>query len=363
MPSLLSPRIILIMNPKFRNFLVILIIIFVGLNVSLIYLGFFRPQLSTQIETIKPLSANFETQISPTTVNIQKQKGKMFMVGIPDKVLSNETIKFLTDNNIGGVVLLGNNIEDETQLKKLTSDLKEKVAKDILIAIDQEGGTVVRIKWDKYKDLSARDIGNKKDTNLAYEIALYRGKLLKELGINVILGPVADISNKNSFMYDRSFGSDAKTVTEMVAASVRGYKDAGIHSVLKHFPGHGKTTTDSHQEFPMINLGLEQLKKDDFLPFKAGIDAGAEIVMLGHIINTDIDSKPASLSKKYIELLEQELGFEGVVITDDLSMTGKINSSIPWGINLTLQSRDHVKALIENFVPEGKYYSLVENLE
>lgn len=352
------------MNPKFRNLLIILILIFVGLNLSLIYLGFFRPSQTTNLDSIKPINEEQGDMIAtPTNVNVEVEKGKMFMVGIPDKVLSSETINFLKDNKIGGVVLLGNNIENEEQLKRLTTDLKEKVAKDILIAIDQEGGTVVRIKWDKYKDLSARDIGNKKDINFAYEVSLYRGRLLKDLGINVILGPVADIANKNSFMYDRSFGSDAKTVSDMVAASVRGYKDAGIHSVLKHFPGHGKTTTDSHQEFPVINLTLEQLKKDDLLPFKAGIDAGAKMVMFGHIINTDIDSKPASLSKKYVELLEKELGFEGVVITDDLSMTGKINSAISWGINLTLQSKEHVKGLMKDFTPEGKYYSKIEDLK
>lgn len=283
-----------------------------------------------------------------------ERKGILFMVGIPDTKLGASTIKFLKDNKIGGVVLLGSNIVNKEQLKQLTTDLREKVNPDMLVAIDQEGGTVVRIPWDPYKEYSARDLGDKNDLEFAFTVAKERAKLLREVGIDIILGPVADIADKDSFMYDRSFSNDPEKVAQYVEQFVKAQKEEKIISVLKHFPGHGKTTTDSHQTFPLIELSGEALEKE-MLPFKRGIAAGAELVMMGHIINKNIDTQPSSISKKYIDILENQLGFEGIIITDDLKMTGKIDQSVNWGINLTIEDNQKVLNRINSVKPEEKY--------
>ncbi|HEX9804096.1 MAG TPA: glycoside hydrolase family 3 N-terminal domain-containing protein [Candidatus Dojkabacteria bacterium] len=304
------------------------------------------------------------TQLKISTMSLEEKQGLLTMVGIPDKILSQSTIDFLKDNHIGGVVLLANNIESESQLKQLTKDLRNKVDKNLLIAIDQEGGLVTRINWDPYKSMSARDIGDSGDLELAYKIGFERGVMLLEYDINVILGPVADIAyERDSFIYERSFGSDPEKVADFVEATVKGQREAGIITVLKHFPGHGKTSTDSHLRLPIIDASLEELKTSDFLPFERGIAAGAEVIMFGHIINPQIDpDTPSSISTKYLDILMNDLSFNGVVITDDLKMSGGIDGSIGWGINLYIESTDKYSALISRIVPEDEYLYKVVNL-
>lgn len=287
------------------------------------------------------------------TISSDERSGALLMVGIPDTLLTDSTITFLNDNKILGVILLQHNIQNPNQVKKLTSDLREKVDEHLLIAIDQEGGTVIRIPWDEYADVSARTIGNTGDTNYAYTIAKYRSDLLLDLGINVILGPVADIAyTNNSFLYDRSFGSNPDTVSAFVEATVRAQKDAGIITVLKHFPGHGDTTTDSHFSLPVINKSKETLITAEFIPFKAGIDAGAEMVMLGHIVNPQISNNPASIDSIYRQILNEKLGFNGIIITDDLKMSGGIETGIGWGINMLIDSKDKVSDLKSTYQTE-----------
>ena len=269
-------------------------------------------------------------------MNKKERKGLLLMVGIKDKILSQETIKILKDNNIMGVILFNYNIEDENQLKQLTSDLRKYVNPNMLISIDQEGGEVNRIKFDKLKNISPKMIGDTNSDEYAYEIAYQKSKFLLDLGINMILGPLCDIPNDtNSYIYNRSFSTNTDKVAEMAAITVKAQRDAGIISVLKHFPGHGDTTVNSHDDFPYINKTTNELDIKEFIPFKKGIEAGAEMVLVSHIKNEYIDNKiPASMSKIYADILEKDLGFDGVVITDDLAMTGKIDKGINFGINL-----------------------------
>lgn len=266
----------------------------------------------------------------------KERKGLLLMVGIKDKVLSKETIKTLKDNNIMGVILFSYNIENEKQLKQLTSDLRKYVNTNMLISIDQEGGEVNRINFDKLKNISPKNIGDSNSAEYAYKIAYQKSKFLLDLGINMILGPLCDIpSDTNSYLYNRSFSTNMNIVSEMVSNTVKAQKDAGIISVLKHFPGHGDTVVNSHNDFPRIDKTTNELFANEFIPFKSGIEAGAEIVLVSHIKNKYIDNKyPASMSKKYANILEKELGFNGVIITDDLAMTGSIDNGINFGINL-----------------------------
>jgi len=297
-------------------------------------------------------------------MSVQEKRGALFMVSIPDSTLSQDTIKYLKDNHIYGVILFSNNVQSETQLKQLTTDLRDKVDKRLFIAIDQEGGSVLRISWDNYSDVSARETGNKNDLNYTKEIADYRAKLLKDLRINMLLGPVADVADGNSFMYSRTFSSNPDKVADNVEQTVKSNQEEKVLSAIKHFPGHGRTTTDSHQDFPVINLKIDQLQSHEFVPFKAGIDSSAELVMLGHIINPQIDAdNPASMSFKYVEILEKDLGFEGVVITDDLKMTGQINGGIDWGINLDAEPQQDVIRRMGTIEPQDKYVRKVLELK
>lgn len=292
-----------------------------------------------------------------TKMTEKEKQGELVMSSIPDKVLSNTTIDFLKRNHINAVILMGNNIENDEQLINLTKDLRSKVNSNMLIAIDQEGGTVSRISWEPHSKISQKQIGDMNDLDYAYKIAFERGQFLKERGINVILGPVADIAyTPNSFMIDRAFGSDPKKVSDFVRQSVRGYKNAGVVPVLKHFPGHGNTNVDSHESFPTINVGLEELTNTDLLPFKAGLEEGAEIIMLGHIINPQIDTDlPASISEKFLKYSETIFDKDFVLMTDDLKMSGQIEGGSGWAINIIIESESAIENRISKIVPRDKY--------
>ena len=166
----------------------------------------------------------------------------------------------------------------------------------------------------------------------------------------MILGPLCDIPNDtNSYLYNRSFSTNVNIVAEMVSNTVKAQRDAGIISVLKHFPGHGDTVVNSHNDFPSINKTTNELLSNEFIPFKSGIDAGAEVVLVAHIKNKYIDDKnTASMSKKYADILEKDLGFNGVVITDDLAMTGNIDKGINFGINLISNLYENVEYMFED---------------
>lgn len=284
----------------------------------------------------------------------KERKGLLLMVGIKDKILSKETIEILKDNNIMGVILFSYNIENEKQLKKLTSDLRKYVNPNMLISIDQEGGEVNRINFDKFKDISPKDIGDLNSIKYAYDIAYQKSKFLLDMGINMILAPLCDIPNDtNSYIYNRSFSTNVNIVSDMVYAVVKAQKDAGIISVLKHFPGHGDTAVNSHNDFPNIDKTINDLLSKEFLPFKKGIEAGAEMVLVSHIKNKYIDDKyPASMSRKYADILEKDLGFKGIVITDDLVMTGNIDKCIDFGINLTSNVYENAEYMFNDMKPD-----------
>ncbi|MBN1331270.1 beta-hexosaminidase [Candidatus Dojkabacteria bacterium] len=293
--------------------------------------------------------------------SVQKQ-GTMFMVSIPDTVLSDKSVQFLKSNKISGVILMPDNIENEAQVKQLTLDLKTKVDDRLLIAIDQEGGTVVRIPWDKYARTSARTLGNVNKTQDTYEIAKYRAQLLKDLGINLILGPVADVADSNSFMYSRSYSNSPQIVASHVEAEIKAYHELALLTAVKHFPGHGDTTTDSYQEFPYISKSIEELQVNEFIPFQKAIEMQTDFVMTGHIVNSQIDSAPASICEKYAAILEEDLGFEGIIITDDLKMTGDIDGGINWGINLLIENQSAIQNRLSLIEPEEKYVKKVLEL-
>ena len=199
----------------------------------------------------------------------------------------------------------------------------------VFLATDEEGGQVRRLSGRGFDDVPYIDtmysVGQTGDKKKAEETGKTIGTYLSEYGFNVDFAPVADIfSNpENTVIADRAFGNDADTVSGMVSSFVKGMKEAGVCATLKHFPGHGDTSEDSHAGGAASYRTLREMEESELLPFQAGIDAGAQFVMAGHISLPSVlpDDTPASLSYDILTgLLRNRMGFEGIIITDALNM-------------------------------------------
>ncbi len=231
------------------------------------------------------------------------------------------------------------NIDSPAQVRALTSGLQSAArslpaAAPILIGTDQEHGTVTRVRDGVTLLPSAMAFGAATDPKLTEAASRVSGTELAALGINVDFAPVADVTSgaSNYVIGSRSFGADPALVGQRVAASVRGYEQAGVATALKHFPGHGHTGTDSHEELPVLKQARPQLLAGDVAPFRSGIAAGASLIMTGHLDVRAVDpGTPATLSRKVLTgLLRDELGFKGVIVSDALNM-GAITKRYPAG--------------------------------
>jgi beta-N-acetylhexosaminidase len=254
--------------------------------------------------------------------SLDEKIGQLMMVSIPGVSLSTTTAQWLRSHHIGGVLLLGKNVKSAEQTRKLIAELQENAAAahdpPLLVAVDQEGGIVSRFRF--LNELTAQKDVN--DAKTAFRVGLERGKELRELGVNVNFSPVLDrASSSRDFIFSRTFRGDSKNVAQLGEAMIRGYEQTGMISVGKHFPGHGGTTIDSHKELPIKYTTYANLA-DSLQPFKRTILAGVPMVMVGHIKFPFIDNGyPASLSSVLIgKILRTDLGYRGVVITDDLGM-------------------------------------------
>ncbi len=230
---------------------------------------------------------------------------------------------FVDRYRLGGLILMGDNMPGGTDstdlpaLEALTATIRGTDAFPPLIGIDQEGGDVMRIGPDP---APGADTLRGLPAAATADAFLARSALLASVGIRVNFGVVADVSaDPNSFIYTRSFGADAAASGERVAAAVVG-EGRRVLSTLKHFPGHGAAPGDSHHAVPSSPMGLDEWRAAEAPPFQAGIEAGAEFVMFGHLAYGAVDPAPASLSREWHRLLRDELGFEGLAITDDMRM-------------------------------------------
>ncbi len=257
------------------------------------------------------------------TMTLDEKIGQMLMSGLP----AEDEIEIARENHLGGYLMFGNDFayQSKDQVISKISSLAISQKVPLCIAVDEEGGDVSRIGSKKelspHEFLSPRELY--KNGGMAYiqTDADEKATLLHELGIDVNLAPVCDIStNKKDFMYKRSLGEDAKTTAEFVRIVTELSQKRGVSVTLKHFPGYG-SNSDTHYGSSVDTRTLEELKKNDLVPFEAGIKAGAHFVMVSHnIVNCIDEDKPASLSEKVHELLRKDMGFTGLIITDDLSM-------------------------------------------
>ncbi|MDQ3408055.1 MAG: beta-N-acetylhexosaminidase, partial [Chloroflexota bacterium] len=230
----------------------------------------------------------------------------------------------LLDRGVGGVVLFSANITGAAQLIGLTAELRRCAAGPLRIAIDHEGGHVARIGAPVTRFPSAMAIGATGSEELAYAVGRAAGEELAVLGIDVNLAPVLDVASdpRNPSVGARSFGSSPEAVAQLGAATVRGYRDAGIAATAKHFPGHGRTPTDSHVALPTVTGGLDELRRSDLPPFRAAVDAGVDLVMASHVAYEGVtDGLPSTLAARIMQdLLRDELGFGGALVTDAMGM-------------------------------------------
>ena len=241
-------------------------------------------------------------------------------------VRCNENIEKAIDKGAGGVILFAKDLEglSKDEVKNKIKAMKKSAKVPLIIAVDEEGGTVVRVssnpklRHEKFK--SPMEYYKEGGFDLLEKINAERAELLLDLGINLNLAPVADMAKENSFIYERTLGEDTETTSEYIRRSVKTAKEKGIMSCLKHFPGYGQNA-DTHTGTAVDTRGYEEFQSSDFLPFVAGIEAGAEFVMVSHNTVKCIDPDlPVSLSQKWHKVLRNELGFGGVIITDDMAM-------------------------------------------
>src|SRR5690606_19562461 len=203
------------------------------------------------------------------------------------------------------------------QLTKLTQALTIDSALPPLISIDEEGGLVKRLPWDSFPGANTLRSASPSTVEKAFA---GRARLLAKAGVNVNFGIVADVTgDSKSFIYWRTLGDSGNSAGRRVSAAVSG-EHGVVASTLKHFPGHGAAPGDSHFAIPKTSLSLEKWRGRDAVPFQAGIDAGAELLMFGHLAYTAVSSKPATLAPEWYAIAREELGFDGVIITDDLAM-------------------------------------------
>lgn len=273
-------------------------------------------------------------------MTLEEKVGQLFIVNLElldntkgnyyeYRELTDKMNKSISKYHVGGVCFFARNIETREQTMKLITDLQGKSKFPMFITVDEEGGQVARIannnNMQTTKFPTMEEVGKMEDKEYAFNLGDTIGREIRELGFNVDFAPVADVRTNelNTEIGDRSFGSEPKLVGNMVKEVVTGLQGQGISATLKHFPGHGDAASDSHKGAVNVENDIERLRDVEFVPFKVGIKAGADFVMISHISISRVteDTVPASLSSLVLkEMLRMELGFEGIAITDALNM-------------------------------------------
>ena len=257
-------------------------------------------------------------------MTLEEKIGQMMFVGIHGTTLTETTKNDLASIHAGGVILFDRNMETREQVKALNSALKNLALNSyslpLFLSVDQEGGLVTRMKQKAYAAPSATEISRGKPED-AYTHANKTGQDIRELGFNLDFAPVLDISSR---MHGRTYGTTPQQVTSFGEQACRGLRDSGILFTIKHFPGMGRSETDPHTDKSVVNVSRQTILQEDLLPFRHIIDQYPHhqfIVMAGHIRYPAFDANPASLSPVILkQLLRSQLGYQGIVITDDLDM-------------------------------------------
>lgn len=300
-------------------------------------------------------STNIENEMTPTTtgngnavteptpepsdpikeriasMSVEEKIGQMVIVGLEGTTMESDAKEMIDSYHVGGFILYKDNIVDAKQTMTLLNQLKvqnqnQSNKTPLWLSVDQEGGKVSRVPLEFAKFPAAQQIGRIDNPDYSHRIGLALGGMIQGLGFNMDFAPVLDINSnpKNPVIGSRSFGTDPDTVIKHGIATMKGIQHNDVAAVVKHFPGHGDTSVDSHLELPVVNKSLKELESFELLPFMEAIEEDVDAIMIAHLLIPKIDDQnPASLSKKIItDLLRTTLKYDGVVITDDMTMGG-----------------------------------------
>ncbi len=296
-------------------------------------------------------------------MTIEQKIAQMLIIDYESDTVDDPLISLLHNYPIGGVILMKPNITTYDKTKKFVQDLQTNSAIPLIISVDEEGGSVQRLKY--LTDIEATDIpymydlGKTNDEKLAYNVGKIMAQELRTIGVNVAFAPVVDIySNPNNKVIGkRSFSNDPNLVSKMANSLAKGLEDNGVIATYKHFPGHGDTDIDSHYNLPIISKTYDDLKNLELKPFNDAIANEAKMIMIGHISLPNIigDNTPASLSKKIItDILKNDMNYQGLVITDALNMGALTNdysddeiyiNAIEAGVDLLLMPNNVEEAI------------------
>ncbi len=267
--------------------------------------------------------------IQPESLRIETEDGQGKADTSSVTIFTEAMAKTLEEYPPGGIIIFGGNIESPMQLIELVNEIKSASTTPLFMGIDEEGGMVARIAnssgFDVKKYQSMQEIGNTKDPKNAEEAGKVIGAYLRDYGFNLDFAPVADVNTnpENIVIGSRAFGNDPHLVADMVKAGISGLHSSNVMSCIKHFPGHGDTKEDTHTGFVSIGKKWEELEACELIPFKAGIEAKTDMIMISHITAGNItkDGLPSSLSQEMIEgRLRRDLKFDGIIISDSMSM-------------------------------------------
>ena len=253
----------------------------------------------------------------------------MLMSGFEGTTVTPETEDLIRNHHIGGLILFSRNYENPKQLHALIRDLQDVAASTstglpLFISVDQEGGRVARLTepFTKYPPLCC--LGHSQSESLAYRFGQTLASELMDVGINMDYAPVLDVHTNpdNPIIGDRAIDSDPDTVAKLANSFIKGFKDKGMIPVGKHFPGHGDTHVDSHLDLPTVSRDAATLEAVELIPFQETIAQGLEVIMTAHVIYTAWDeTNTATFSKTILQdILRKKLGFQGVIMSDDLEM-------------------------------------------
>lgn len=267
---------------------------------------------------------------SVDTLSLEEKIGQILMVHLNEDKASSEAKYLIQDLKIGGIIYYNwsSGLYSFSQVKTLSEELQPlSPSIPLFIAIDQEGGIVTRLKQGFTLFPGNAALLHAGSYELTYQCALAMGKEMRKAGINFNLAPVVDIgSNPRNAIGIRSFGNNPQVVTLYAQELLKGYKEAGVLSCLKHYPGHGDVEVDSHQGLPHLNKNLEVLKKVDLYPFQE-LASTCDSIMTAHLLAPALDEKyPVTLSYKALNYLRKEIGFQGLILSDSLLMKGIISS-------------------------------------
>jgi beta-N-acetylhexosaminidase len=277
--------------------------------------------------------SNLDEYISNMT--IEEKVGQLFVISIGRNDdgtsinMDDNLKKILNKYNPGGIILFSENLDNIDQTKNLIEDIQNESLINSFISIDEEGGLVSRLSSCKAMHstefIPNVNLGNINDLELTEKVGNVIGTELKSLGFNMDFAPVADINTNpnNPIIGDRAFSSEKEIVANNVIAQVKGFESAGIIPVIKHFPGHGDASTDSHETEVVINQSKDRIEEVEIFPFKEAINSGVDVIMTAHIKMPQVtnDNLPATMSKEVLTgILREDLGYENIIITDALEM-------------------------------------------